>query len=584
MRSTAGRKKIAGLSLLRWVIEADSELSGMNCRRILSYPMSSVLVLHFVGRRDRYLLLPTGPSSAFPCFLQDKSELATLGERQATEKFNRLPGRRLKQIVSHAGDRRFTLRFAPRPDKPQDEELAMVVQLMGPMPLCLLLNSQGKILETDRPLDRHPAGEVYRPPAPLDLADPQTITYPEFLHLWRSSNLDSLHELLRRRIWGIDNELAAAFTLAAGTGSLSPDLPDRALWDIFINIKMKIRSFLVMDFHFAVDPDTGAVFDWPASGTTEAGKTLNDLLCARLTGHLQENHGDKTRETWSKFAVAFHKKIKKAGKALEPRRKDAERAEEYKQCADILNIHRGSIAKGTNRVELPNPYHDDQSLTIELNAAKTVHENIETYYKKHRRALSAQAALRLETKRLAKAEKLATEIAERVKNEPADERTYPVDLWRKQLRDIGFRPPQTTPSLPRQATRRRLPYREFKLEGGEDIWVGRSARDNDELTTRFASRTDWFLHARQSKGAHVILRHDKASSPPSTPALRRAAAVAAFFSEAKHSSMVPVACAALKYVRKPRKAPPGQVALLQEETIMVIPSPPPGYHTRTDSS
>jgi len=578
------RKKIAGLSLLRWVTEADAALSGMNCRRVLAYHPSSVLVLHFAGRRDHFLVLPSRQTTAFPCFFQDKGSLAALGKRQATEKFNRLPGRRLLQIAGYTGDRRLTLRFAPRPDKPQDEELAMVVHLMGPMPLYLLLDTQGKILETDRPSDRHPVGDLYRPPSPLDLANPQTITFPEFLRLWRSFDSDSLHELLRRRIWGIDDELAVVLTRPANEELLFPDLPDRTLWDAFMCVKSKIRSFLALDSRLAVDANTGAVTDWFPGHATRTGKTLNDLLCARLTGYLQEGHRDKTRETWSKFAVALRKKIKKAGKALEPRRKDAERAEEYKQCADILNIHRSSITKGTDRVELPNPYHDDQPLIIELDPAKSVHENIETYYKKHRRALSAQTALAIETTRLAKADKLAEEITEQMKIEPSDEHSYPTDLWRKQLRDIGFRGPQATPTHPREPVGRRLPYREFKLEGGESLWVGRSARDNDELTTRFASRTDWFLHARQSKGAHVILRHDKGSSPPSTQALRRAAAVAAFFSEAKHSSMVPVACTALKYVRKPRKAPPGQVALLQEETIMVIPSPPPGYRARADSS
>jgi|GEM_PF-1448102 len=576
--------KIAGLSLLRWAAEANAQLRGINCRRVLAYDETSTLVLHLVGRRDRFLLLPNGPTAAYPCFFQDKKQLAALGERQPTEKFNRLSSRRLSAISGHPGDRRITFHFTPRPDKPPDDELTLVVHLMGPKPLCLLLDAQGRISETNRPTERYPKGETYNPISPPGLADLLTITFPEFLRLWRSFDPEPLTVLLRRRVWGIDDELAAVLVSAAGGKPLRPDLPDRALWDAFAQIKSKSRRFLTLSSRIRTDADTGTIVDWTGDDATQTGSSLNELFCARLLDHLQEDRQKKTRELWRKFATARLKKCTKARMALEARRKEAERAEQFKECADILNIHRRRIKKGTDKVELPNPYDDNRPLMISLNPAKSVQQNIESYYKKHRRALSSRTALAAEDARLKTARRLAEKILEHVNTVNPDEFPYPVDRWREKLREMGIKPPPAASSGTRVKLGRRLPYREFKLEGGAIIWVGRSARENDELTLRQATRTDWFLHARQSKGAHVILKHGRAASPPSAQALRRAAGVAAFFSEAKHSSVVPVACTAVKYVRKPRKAPPGRVTLLREETIMATPSPPPGYHARADFS
>jgi predicted ribosome quality control (RQC) complex YloA/Tae2 family protein len=126
----------------------------------------------------------------------------------------------------------------------------------------------------------------------------------------------------------------------------------------------------------------------------------------------------------------------------------------------------------------------------------------------------------------------------------------------------------------------RLPYREFVL-GKERLWVGRSSRDNDELTLRFAKPQDIFFHVHGSPGSHVILKRDSKDQAIDKDVLTQAAQVAAYFSKAKHAGLVPVVYAEARFVRKPRKAPAGTVSVEREKTIMVRPIPPPGYHDKT---
>jgi predicted ribosome quality control (RQC) complex YloA/Tae2 family protein len=76
----------------------------------------------------------------------------------------------------------------------------------------------------------------------------------------------------------------------------------------------------------------------------------------------------------------------------------------------------------------------------------------------------------------------------------------------------------------------------------------------------------------------VILRRESKSSAISRELIVQAAQVAAFFSKAKHSHLVPVIYTEVRHVRKPRKAPAGLVQVTKEKSMMVQPLPPPGYH------
>ena len=117
-----------------------------------------------------------------------------------------------------------------------------------------------------------------------------------------------------------------------------------------------------------------------------------------------------------------------------------------------------------------------------------------------------------------------------------------------------------------------LPFRRYRSSGGLEIRVGRGSRRNDELTFRHSSPDDIWLHARDIAGAHVILRWGREGNPPARD-LEEAATLAALGSKARTSGSVPVDWTRRKYVRKPRKAPPGLVTPDRVKTVFVEPDP-----------
>lgn len=123
-------------------------------------------------------------------------------------------------------------------------------------------------------------------------------------------------------------------------------------------------------------------------------------------------------------------------------------------------------------------------------------------------------------------------------------------------RDAGFRP------------------RRYTTHEGWTVLVGRSNEENDWLTHRAAHPEDYWFHAHGCPGSHVVLQRAGRKDNPSVRTLEEAAAIAAFFSKARHSSKAPVIYTLKKYVRKPRGAKPGLAVCEREKAIMVRPQDP----------
>jgi predicted ribosome quality control (RQC) complex YloA/Tae2 family protein len=114
------------------------------------------------------------------------------------------------------------------------------------------------------------------------------------------------------------------------------------------------------------------------------------------------------------------------------------------------------------------------------------------------------------------------------------------------------------------------PFRTYLSSGGLEIWVGRGAASNDELTFHESSPRDVWLHARDTAGAHVVLRWPRDEPPPARD-LEEAAVLAAWHSKSRGAALVPVDWTRRKYVRKARGGPPGQVLVQRAETVFVAP-------------
>lgn len=113
----------------------------------------------------------------------------------------------------------------------------------------------------------------------------------------------------------------------------------------------------------------------------------------------------------------------------------------------------------------------------------------------------------------------------------------------------------------------------YSLDGGYEVWAGRTDQDNDLLSIKVARPDDWWFHVRGMPGSHVILRcHGHPS--PGRAVLQAAAAIAAWHSKARGGGNVPVAGTLARHVTKPRGVKAGTVQIRKERVFKVRPKLP----------
>ncbi len=104
---------------------------------------------------------------------------------------------------------------------------------------------------------------------------------------------------------------------------------------------------------------------------------------------------------------------------------------------------------------------------------------------------------------------------------------------------------------------------------GFTILIGKNSRQNEEVTFRQATANDLWLHARGVPGAHVLIKAGGRDVPPGT--IEQAASLAAYYSQARGSTSVPVDYTLQRHVRHMKGGGPGMVIYEREKTIYAQP-------------
>jgi predicted ribosome quality control (RQC) complex YloA/Tae2 family protein len=112
--------------------------------------------------------------------------------------------------------------------------------------------------------------------------------------------------------------------------------------------------------------------------------------------------------------------------------------------------------------------------------------------------------------------------------------------------------------------------RRYLSSDGFEILVGRTARDNDQLTFKVAKPNDLWLHAADYGGSHVVVRNSTRKEIPHRTIIE-AAQLAAQFSQARKDPKVDVHYTERKFVSKSKGSAPGLVRLTRFKNITVEP-------------
>ncbi len=253
---------------------------------------------------------------------------------------------------------------------------------------------------------------------------------------------------------------------------------------------------------------------------------------------------------------------------IDEQMKIAEEAETLKMKGDILIANLSNLKRGQKKVSLPNIYDPDSpNITIELDERISPSDNAQRYFEKYKKAKKSRDILvKLSDKNKTELNYLIN-VIQRIESAEDMDRLYEIrsELTKRKL--IKEKSIDT-----KKVKEESLPFRRFRSSENFLIYVGRNDKENDLLVKYESSPNDMWLHAKQIEGSHVVIKNPEKRPDIPRKTLLEAAVIAANFSKARHSSVVPVDYTWIKYVRKPKGAKPGFVVYTNEKTLFVSPS------------
>jgi len=303
----------------------------------------------------------------------------------------------------------------------------------------------------------------------------------------------------------------------------------------------------------------------PARFTGAAGSLLP--VSSEIDAYYQRRDAaQEIAQTKDTHVRVLKKALKKELRLIEAWRSDLSKANTYRDYArygELIKANLSSIKKGTDHIEVTD-YFDDNlpDITIPLDPTKSVQRNMDEYFRKHRKYLAAERELK---PRIERAEQQIHKLREELKETELGTWTpAPRVPTRPAFGTIAY----PTPDRRRSANDRRGPFRRFTSTDGLPIFVGRNARENDELTFALAKSEDLWLHARGTPGSHVVVRLAKGTEPP-PETLCDAATLALLYSDLKKSGKGDVIYTRRKWVKKAKGQAAGAVTVTQERSLHV---------------
>ena len=272
-------------------------------------------------------------------------------------------------------------------------------------------------------------------------------------------------------------------------------------------------------------------------------------------------HDEERLERLRKAAIKQRKgKLKKAKRLLSNLERDWLRCEatlERENDAELLKHNLHAIKRGASEVAVVDYYDPDMAeRSIALDPALSPQANLQKLFHRIKRA---KRGITIITQRMEQVEEEVVTYQEQL------EAIKVIDNMDAMMEWVPNASPQSSGSnKPKEQQRRG--YREFRSSDGKVIWVGRTSRDNDELTLRTAKGNDMWLHVRGWAGSHVIVPLQR-NEAITSETLVDAASLAVHYSQAKEQTHTDVMYTHVKYVRKPKGAPAGQVTVIQDKNI-----------------
>jgi predicted ribosome quality control (RQC) complex YloA/Tae2 family protein len=453
----------------------------------------------------------------------------------------------------------------------------LVIELVGRYSNVILVGPGGDILEAVKHVGPRmtryrttlPSHPYQLPPPPPGRHTPTELTVADWTGLLARADVEErLDSWLVAGLVGVSPPLGREIAVratgdpAATVGAATPRALGQAVGELFAPLENGWWAP-----HVALDEEGAVIAFTPYEPRQferrEAVPDISQAMWRYYEGRGMADPYAAARESVQAVIDETAARLERRLARVEGQAMDAEAVQGLRVAGELLLTYQDRAAPGAAEATLPD--YEGQPRAIALDPELTPVENAQAYFRRYdkaRRAAERVPALvrGLKTQR-AYLEQLDADLA-------LAESRPEIDAVREALAEAGWASRGRRARRFKSSSASQLSGpRRFEVQGFP-IFVGRNARQNEQVTFGRAGPEDLWLHVRGLAGAHVVVKRGRQPLPDEV--LQRAAELAAYYSRARDSeTQVPVDVTERRFVRRVRGAYPGLVKYRDERTLWV---------------
>ena len=572
------------------------QILGMKIDKV-SQPERDVLILFLRGKAGQTcrLLISAGADDARLHLTEFKFDNPKEPPMFCMLLRKHITGARILDITQPPAERVLSLRLETSDALGIRAEKHLIVEMIGRMSSVILKDSDGIIIDCLRRIGGDLTGKrsvlpglVYRdPPEQVGKLNPLNITNAELYGLleaaikrksdehvekWLISSFTAFSPLICREIvWRAYGETDYRLSAINDGG--------KELQKTFMEIIRQVKSggcepwLITSERNNPRDFSFTHIRQYESAFKATREKSFSGLLDSFYTKSTKEKRSNqRSSVTLKSMTTARDRLIRK----LETQRIELEEAsgqDYFRECGDIITSNMHLMKKGQTVLVAEDYFSENGKVReIKLDSLKTPQQNAAKYYKAYIKAKNARKFL---TEQIGNGEKELEYVESVIEQILRIENDNDLDEIRSELISTRYiRQKHDKSQMNKKGNKQKSKNHEalfhrFISSTGNPIYVGKNNTQNDRLTLKTAAKTDIWLHAQKTHGAHVIV--SCVSSPLDEQTLKEASSIAAFYSAARSDRKVPVDYTLVKNVKKPSGGRPGMVIYNDYKTIIAEP-------------
>ncbi len=450
----------------------------------------------------------------------------------------------------------------------------LIIEIMGKHSNIIFCTEDGTIIDSIKHVSAQMSsvrevlpGRTYFVPDTMNKQNPLSISETEFTTMLYEKPM-ALSKAMYSSLTGISPVAAEEICYIAGVDSALPakELPADVLIHLYHQFRIYLEPISEGRFAPAIYYDGKEPKEFSALPLTHfstyARQEYSSVSEVLETYYASKNTLTRIRQKSTDLRHIVQTALERNRKKYDLQTRqlsDTQNREKYKVYGELLHTYGYQAEANAKSLDALN-YYTNEMITIPLDPTMTPMENAQRYfekYNKQKRTFEALSHLIDETKN-------EIDYLESVRT-ALDIALTEDDLSqiKEELIESGY--------MRRKYTKKKVKIKNQPLHyissDGFHMYVGKNNLQNDELTFHFAVGNDWWFHAKQVPGSHVIVKTNGQTLPDRT--FEEAGRLAAYYSSMRNADKIEIDYVEKKYVKKTPGAKPGFVIYYTNYSLVI---------------